>query len=281
MHNLKEWLIHQPQKLAQLVLDPLIKPIQRKLTRSNLPAREREITNPVLACGRRHFSQNDEDGILLEILRRIAAQPPATFLELGVGDGTECNTIILLALGWRGAWLSGQALAFEPGPRLAFSPNWITKENVTSLATEALRSFDASIEDVSVVSVDLDGNDPHIVRALLAGGAKPKVFIVEYNAKFPPNVDFEIPYNSAHQWRGTDYFGASLLSFTKILGPAGYVLVACNENGVNAFFVSNEFAGLFTDVPNKIEDIYRIEHYSPYPSAGHPTAPETVRYLTI
>jgi hypothetical protein len=139
MHNLKEWLIRQLQKLARRLLNPVVEPILHQLTQSNLSAREREITNPVLACGRRYFSQNDEDGILLEILRRIAAQSPATFLELGVGDGTECNTIILLALGWRGAWLGGQALAFEPGPRLAFSHNSITKENVISLATEALR----------------------------------------------------------------------------------------------------------------------------------------------
>ena len=78
MRNLKEWPIRLLQELAGRVLDPVIKSIQHQLTQSNLLAREREITNPVLASGRRYFSrryfsQNAEDGIL-EILRRIAAQ---------------------------------------------------------------------------------------------------------------------------------------------------------------------------------------------------------------
>jgi hypothetical protein len=39
--------------------------------------------------------------------------------------------------------------------------------------------------DVDVLSVDLDGNDLYFTEALL-NVLRPKLVIVEYNAKFPP-----------------------------------------------------------------------------------------------
>ncbi|MBI2751816.1 MAG: hypothetical protein HYX43_21400, partial [Burkholderiales bacterium] len=64
--------------------------------------------NPLLAFGAKHYSQNDEDGVIEEITRRVIGNRPGTFLELGVGNGLENNTLNLLAKGWRGAWLGGE-----------------------------------------------------------------------------------------------------------------------------------------------------------------------------
>ena len=47
------------------------------------------------------FSQSDEDGITIEILKRLK-MGKGFFLELGVGDGTENNSLLLLAMGWKG-----------------------------------------------------------------------------------------------------------------------------------------------------------------------------------
>ena len=58
--------------------------------------------------GKKYYSQNDEDGILLEILNRMNKKK-GSFLEIGVAglswhprlekrNGTENNTIILLML---------------------------------------------------------------------------------------------------------------------------------------------------------------------------------------
>ena len=44
----------------------------------------------------------------------------------------------------------------------------------------------------------------------------PKVFIVEYNAKFFPPIEFIIDYDENHKWTGDDYFGASLTSLEKL-----------------------------------------------------------------
>ncbi|MFM9048194.1 MAG: hypothetical protein ACKOOH_11185 [Cyanobium sp.] len=66
--------------------------------------------NPLNAFGKKCFSQTDEDGITIEILRRIGCLDNGTYAEYGVGDGTENNTLILAALGWRGFWVGGETL---------------------------------------------------------------------------------------------------------------------------------------------------------------------------
>ena len=48
------------------------------------------------------YSQADEDGIINEILNRIS-HTSRTFIELGVQDGKECNTLFLLKSGWKDA----------------------------------------------------------------------------------------------------------------------------------------------------------------------------------
>jgi len=52
------------------------------------------------------YSQNDEDGIIQEIFSRIGATSK-TFVEFGVGNGLENNTLTLLLKGWNGLWIEG------------------------------------------------------------------------------------------------------------------------------------------------------------------------------
>ena len=54
--------------------------------------------------GFKGYSQQDEDGILQEIFRRIG-EGDRRFIEIGVGDGLENNTLYLLYQGWRGLWM--------------------------------------------------------------------------------------------------------------------------------------------------------------------------------
>jgi hypothetical protein len=236
--------------------------------------------NPLLAKGARYFSQNDEDGIVLEILRRLKLER-GTFLELGVGDGLENNTLILLSLGWSGAWLEGGELAFTPGERLAFVQGWIDADNVVAMAEGALARVGARLASVSVASIDLDGNDLHIATRLLDGGLRPDLLIVEYNAKFPPPVEFVMPYKADKVWRGGDYYGASLTSWAKLLSVYGYRLVTCNLNGINAFFVKEEHAAQFEDVPSEVEQVFMESSNLRVPWSLHRTMPETARYFTL
>src|ERR1700747_3004907 len=58
--------------------------------------------------GYKVYSQNDEDGIIAEIFRRIGTWSH-TFVEFGVETGVECNTAKLLVEGWRGLWIEANS----------------------------------------------------------------------------------------------------------------------------------------------------------------------------
>ena len=200
------------------------------------------------------------------------------FAEFGVGDGTENNTLILAALGWKGFWVGGQDLAveYEDSARFTYEKAWITAENILALSRSGLQRIDAAAIDV--VSLDLDGNDIYLVEKLLAGGILPKLFIVEYNGKFPPPVKFQIAYDPDHVWGSDDYFGASLSSFAELFERFGYRLVCCNSHsGSDAFFIDDALADAFADVPTDIDRIYVEPRYFLYGGFGqHKTSPRTV-----
>ena len=238
--------------------------------------------NPLNRFGRKCFSQTDEDGITLEILRRIGGVQDGVFAEIGVGDGMENNTLILAALGWKGCWIGGEVLRPSlrdgPGARLRYLREWVTLDNIVALCREGLKS--TGREAFDVISLDLDGNDIYLAEAMLAAGFTPKLFIVEYNAKFPPPVEFQIDYDAGHVWQNDDYFGASLASYVKLFERFGYRLVCCNaHSGANAFFVRDEFAPAFDDVPTDTGSIYMEPRYWLYGRHGHQPSVRTVEKI--
>jgi hypothetical protein len=138
---------------------------------------QRSSKNPLNQFGKKCFSQTDEDGITLEIIRRINCQENGVYVEFGVGDGTENNTLILPALGWNGVWIGNEALAISidkiDASRLAYMKGWITLENCVELIELGLSQIKEPAVDV--LSFDLDGNDIYFVEKILASGIQPKV----------------------------------------------------------------------------------------------------------
>lgn len=234
--------------------------------------------NPLVKSGEKYFSQNDEDGITLEIVRRIGARQ-GRFAEFGVGDGLENNTLILLALGWSGLWIGGEDLAVKIPPgstKLKFMKSWVTAENCAALLRDGL----SGAGGVDLLSVDLDGNDLFVLSALMKSGIRPSVVIVEYNGKFPPPIRWSIAYDPQHKWNSDDYQGASLQSLCDAMGEHNYIPVACNVTGVNAFFVDAKFKDKFADVPEKIEELFVPADYSWFFGRGHRTSSKTIeRFL--
>ncbi|GGK47145.1 hypothetical protein [Salinarimonas ramus] len=185
------------------------------------------------------YSQNEEDGIIAEILGRIGVES-RVFVEIGVGSGVENNTRLLLETGWSGLWLEGDethvatirtllAPHLEAG-RLALAPGMVSAENVAATVDGYLAG---RVPDV--LSVDIDHNTSHVWRAL--GHLRPRLAVIEYNAHFPPQTDWEIPYDPEGIWESSTRFGASLAALQRIGEANGMRLVGCDLLGVNAFFV--------------------------------------------
>ena len=196
----------------------------------------------LIPFGYKVYSQNEEDGIIREIFNRIGTTNKV-FVEFGIGDGLENNTVTLLFYGWRGLWIEGNSAnvnKIEIGlantiksQRLTIINSFITKENIDSLIASAIKE-----SEIDLISVDVDGNDYHFFESISC--INPRVVIIEYNAKFSPPLKYCMKYNPNHSWDGTDNFGVSLKFLELKLREKGYALVACNLTGSNAFFVRQD-----------------------------------------
>ena len=195
--------------------------------------------------GRKVYSQNDEDGIIQEIFRRLEfTSRSGRFVEFGVEQGLECNTHFLLHCGFSGLWLDNFEenvqlirqkfkLAISRG-QLEVLQTFVSTQNIDKL----LSTYVGNDKDVVLLSIDIDGNDFWIWEAIES--ISPAVVVIEYNAKFPPPLSIVQEYRPDHVWKGTDYFGASLEALNRLAKIKGYTLVTCNITGANAFFVRNE-----------------------------------------
>ena len=142
--------------------------------------------------GRKIFSQTDEDGITIEIIKRLNCLNNGSFIEFGVGDGTENNTLILKALGWKGFWVGNQELIidYKNSKNFSYLKNFVNLSNIIYLIQDGLSKINET--QVDVISLDLDGNDYYFLEKIIENKIKPKLFIIEYNAKFPPPIKWKI-----------------------------------------------------------------------------------------
>jgi len=214
----------------------------------------------LIKYGQKIYSQNEEDGIILEIFNRIGTTNK-TFVEFGIGDGLENNSLALLLDNWNGLWIEGSSTAVNNikdnfksvinSQRLKVVEAFITKDNINEIISNNI-----SDKEIDLLSVDIDGNDIHIFNEISV--INPRVVIMEYNAKFPPPIKFTVEYNATHTWQGDDHVGASLKYIEKDLNKKGYKLVGCDLAGVNAFFVRDDLVG------DKFLSPYTAEkHYQP------------------
>lgn len=182
------------------------------------------------------FSDGGEDGILQEIFNRIGTVNKR-FVEFGVAAGNQNNTHFLLHMGWSGFWIETNEACINAIRRSFASPieSGVLTVRHTSATAENINDLIESAGltgEIDLLSVDIDGNDWHVAKAIRI--INPRVIVIEYNATFPPPVEWIMPYNCPTA--GGSAFGASLASMAKMFGEKGYDLVGTDIFGVNAFF---------------------------------------------
>jgi hypothetical protein len=195
--------------------------------------------------GYKVYSQNEEDGIIREIFNRIDTTNKV-FVELGVGNGLENNTLALLFENWKGLWIEGSHQNIDSitnnfvntisKGQLTVIFSYITRNNINDLISPYVEQ--GTDKEIDLLSLDLDGNDYHIFDCISV--IRPRVIVMEYNAKFHPPMVFCMGYNEKHVWDSTDNFGTSLKFLETKLKEKGYALVGCNLTGSNAFFVRQD-----------------------------------------
>jgi hypothetical protein len=227
----------------------------------------------------RIFSQNGEDGILIEILRNLPSKNNF-FVEFGVGDGWSCNTRVLAeVLAWSGVYLEVDTSAFQDlNARYMNCDRVLTLcEQVTPNNINAIFDSAGVPERFGVLSIDIDGQDYWVWDAI-DSKYKPDVVIAEVNLNFGNELAVSESLG-VQQSPLTETFGASIGAMRKLANEKGYELVHVEMAGVNAFFVLREhlqaisFKGLLDRSPNyglrgKFHDQERLYQ-------GHPRVPRS------
>jgi hypothetical protein len=199
------------------------------------------------------FSQNGEDGII-EYLIGLLYQNVynKTYLEIGTESGVECNTRYLREnFQWNGVMIDGG----HQNESINLFKYFVNKENIIDI----LQTLNVP-KKLELLSIDIDSTDFYVLHEILKH-YESDIIVCEYNVALGPDEDKVVVYDSQLSWNGSNYYGASLLSFTKLCNLFDYSLVGTDSRGVNAFFVSRKKLKELNINDSNIDDVSSL--YSP------------------
>jgi hypothetical protein len=174
-------------------------------------------------------SQNGEEGILIEAIRRLDVDEGHA-VEAGGANGLYCsNTALLLKdHNWSGLFVEGDYNLY-----LQCKQNWANYPNARSQCCYVDgKNINAFVDErCDLLSLDTDGSDYFIFDGLQA---KPKIVIAEIDSSLNPD------FASFNNDGGANYFAMTLLGITK-----GYFLL-CHTG--NTIFVDQQYRHLFPEI---------------------------------
>jgi hypothetical protein len=242
MRGLRDLQRHLEWRL-RMITNPWPEPPRRpeiylaiaELLRRHEHATEQSVSLDLTPYELRVFSQGGEDGAIDEILRRIGPGT-RTFVEFGAETGIEANCVYLADVAcWRGTFIEGDdenfrslSAKYAPNSRVTTTKAFVSAGNV-----EAVFERLEVPEDLDVLSIDVDGQDYWIWRAITRW--RPRVVVIEYNGTLG-DEPLVVPEGAA-PWDQTSYFGASLRALRQLAAEKGYRFVYSDLCGSNAFFV--------------------------------------------
>lgn len=196
-------------------------------------------TNDLTRHELRVFSQNGEDGVLVEILNRIGVGP-RFFVEFGIQEGVEGNCVLLAdAFGWSGVFLEADPeLHAVVARKYVDTPVQVVHELVTAARIDEILSAAGVPADIDVLSIDIDGNDIYVWDALTV--VSPRLVVIEYNAGIRGTEPLAQPHDPDRVWDGGSAFGSNVAALETVGRRKGYTLVHTDLTGTNAFFVRDD-----------------------------------------
>lgn len=174
------------------------------------------------------YSQNGEELIILESLRRLNLSIGHA-VEIGGNDGRYCSNIaLLLEQGWSGLFVESDYNLYlksksnwSNNPRVRHQCSRVDGDNVNAFVDERC----------DLLSLDTDGSDYRIFEGLRA---RPKIVIIEIDSSYPPQVE-AFNKEGAGTYRNTVQLGVS----------KGYFLL-CHTG--NLVMVHNDYRHPFPEI---------------------------------
>lgn len=200
------------------------------------------------------YSQNGEDGVTLEILKRLHITK-GWFCEFGAWDGKFLsNTYFLINKGWKGVYIEGDKDKYD---QLIRNVNkfedkvypfcaYITASGKNSL-DNVLAKTPLPI-DFDILSIDIDGDDYFVWESLT--NYKPKIVIIEVNSGYLPDIKI----TSTKSNKGTSFLSMVVLGKKK-----GYTPV-CHTG--NIYFIRRDYLNKIGLTEKELNDPSILFDYS-------------------
>ena len=141
-------------------------------------------------------SQNGEDGVIREILRRLEITDDASrwCVEFGAWDGVYLsNTFALVEKGWNAVYIEGDPEKFQDllgtrstHPRIVAINEFVSRNKSDSHCLDALLQHTQIPQDFDLLSIDIDSYDLEIWESLT--NYLPKIVVIEINSSVPPGI---------------------------------------------------------------------------------------------
>jgi hypothetical protein len=177
------------------------------------------------------YSQNGEDGIIREILRRLEIKK-GQFVEFGAWDGKHLsNTFLLCTTGWNGVYIEYDEVKFEDlkktqaeyQSQLQIIRSMVTPNGETSL--DSLLAKTSLKKDFDLLSIDIDGEDYLAWESF--NNYTPAIVIIEVNSSIPLHIKY-----IGVSWQSTNLKikGSSFSALVDLGYRKGYVPVCHTGN---------------------------------------------------
>ena len=191
------------------------------------------------------FSQFGDDGIIQYLIKNILIENEI-FIEFGVENYMESNTrFLMMNNNWSGFVMDGS----ENSMNYLKDQSWYWRYSLTNKAVFIDKNninellANTGFSNVGLLSIDLDGNDYHILSEIDLSKLNPSIIIMEYNSVFGKDKPITIPYDKEFDRTNAHYsnlfWGASLPAISYLASKKGYALIGSNLAGVNAYFLKN------------------------------------------
>jgi len=181
------------------------------------------------------YSQNGEDGIIAEILRRLNIQT-GWACEFGAWDGMHCsNTFNLVKQGWKAVFIEGDNSRYidlmktcSLYPKIRPIHAFVDHVPGSSGSLDSILKTTDIPTDFDILSIDIDTFDYQVWDSLTL--YNPKIVIIEINSDINPNVPNHIHTPGV-------FGGTSFLPMLQLGKKKGYTFVLHTGNMI---FVRND-----------------------------------------
>ncbi len=203
---------------------------------------EHELQRVKYSLRRQGYSHSCEERILRKYIEELLPRDhPRTVVDIGAGNGVRwSNTYSLFQKGWKGVGIEADgekfsrlARAYKNLPQAHACHSTADPDNIVPL----LKSLGVE-SGFSVLSLDIDGNDYWVLKAVLSE-FRPALIVTEINEKIPPPLRFLCKY-TPHSHLRHHFYGYSMAVLEDLCEEHDYGLLELEYN--NAFIAPTELA---------------------------------------